>query len=64
LIVILIRLVTGKTVVAIREVSVAVEQVANGDYGRPLPVKTRDVVEELTSTFNSMVQQRFVSSEA
>jgi sigma-B regulation protein RsbU (phosphoserine phosphatase) len=57
LIVILIRVVTGRTVVAIREVSVAAEQVANGDYGRPLPVKTRDEVGELTSSFNSMVQQ-------
>jgi sigma-B regulation protein RsbU (phosphoserine phosphatase) len=50
LIVILIRVVTGRTVVAIREVSVAAEQVANGDYGRPLPVKTRDEVGELTSS--------------
>ncbi|MGD8263363.1 MAG: SpoIIE family protein phosphatase [Desulfobacterales bacterium] len=56
-IIILIRVVTGRTVVAIREVSIAAEQVANGDYGRPLPVKTRDEVGELTSSFNSMVQQ-------
>jgi sigma-B regulation protein RsbU (phosphoserine phosphatase) len=57
LIVILIRVVTGGTVAAIREVSSAAERVANGDYGRPLPVKTSDEVGELTISFNSMVQQ-------
>jgi sigma-B regulation protein RsbU (phosphoserine phosphatase) len=40
-----------------REVSIAAEQVAKGDYGKPLPVKTKDEVGELTSSFNSMVQQ-------
>jgi sigma-B regulation protein RsbU (phosphoserine phosphatase) len=49
--------VTGRTVAAIREVSIAAEQVAKGDYGKPLPVKTKDEVGELTSSFNSMVQQ-------
>jgi sigma-B regulation protein RsbU (phosphoserine phosphatase) len=57
LIVILIRVVTGGTVAAIREVSSAAERVANGDYGRPLLVKTSDEVGELTISFNSMVQQ-------
>ena len=57
LIIILIRVVTGRTVAAIREVSIAAEHVASGDYGRPLHVKTRDEVGELTSSFNSMVQQ-------
>jgi sigma-B regulation protein RsbU (phosphoserine phosphatase) len=57
LIIILIRVVTGRTVAAIREVSIAAEHVASGDYGKPLPVKTRDEVGELTSSFNSMVQQ-------
>jgi sigma-B regulation protein RsbU (phosphoserine phosphatase) len=57
LIVILIRVVTGRTVVAIREVSSAAQRVAKGDYGRPLPVKTSDEVGELTRSFNSMVQQ-------
>jgi sigma-B regulation protein RsbU (phosphoserine phosphatase) len=57
LIIILIRVVTGRTVAAIREVSIAAEQVAKGDYGKPLPVKTKDEVGELTSSFNSMVQQ-------
>jgi len=57
LVVILIRVVTGGTVTAIREVSSAAERVANGDYGIPLPVKTSDEVGELTRSFNSMVQQ-------
>jgi sigma-B regulation protein RsbU (phosphoserine phosphatase) len=56
-IIILIRTVTGRTVAAIREVSIAAEHVARGDYGRPLPVKTKDEVGELTRSFNSMVQQ-------
>jgi hypothetical protein len=38
LIIILIRVVTGRTVAAIREVSIAAEHVTKGDYGRPLPV--------------------------
>jgi sigma-B regulation protein RsbU (phosphoserine phosphatase) len=57
LIVILIRVVTGRTVVSIREVSSAAERVANGDYEGLLPVKTRDEVGELTRSFNAMVQQ-------
>jgi sigma-B regulation protein RsbU (phosphoserine phosphatase) len=57
LIIILIKVVTGRTVTAIREVSIAAEHVAKGDYGRSLPVKTKDEVGELTSSFNSMVQQ-------
>jgi len=57
LIVILIRVVTGRTVAAIREVSNAAERVANGDYKSLLPVKTSDEVGELTHSFNSMVQQ-------
>jgi sigma-B regulation protein RsbU (phosphoserine phosphatase) len=57
LIVILIRVVTGRTVVSIREVSSAAERVANGDYEGLLPVKARDEVGELTRSFNAMVQQ-------
>lgn len=57
LIVALIRVVTGRTVVSIREVSIAAERVANGDYEGLLPVKTRDEVGELTRSFNAMVQQ-------
>lgn len=57
LIVILLRMVTGRTVTAIRQVSCAAQRVANGDYGSPLEVKTRDEVGELIRSFNSMVQQ-------
>jgi sigma-B regulation protein RsbU (phosphoserine phosphatase) len=57
LIVILIRVVTGRTVVSIRKVSDAAERVANGDYEGLLPVKTCDEVGELTRSFNAMVQQ-------
>ena len=57
LIVILIRLVTTRTAIAIREVSKAAKRVTNGDYGSFLQVKTTDEVGELTRSFNSMVQQ-------
>jgi sigma-B regulation protein RsbU (phosphoserine phosphatase) len=57
LIVVLIKMVTGRTVVAIKEVSKAAERVAGGEYGEPLSVKTRDEVGELTRSFNSMVDQ-------
>jgi sigma-B regulation protein RsbU (phosphoserine phosphatase) len=57
LIVVLIRIVTGRTAVAIQEVSKAAERVAGGDYGKLLVAKTRDEVGELIRSFNSMVQQ-------
>jgi len=56
-IVVLIRIVTGRTVAAIKGVSQAAERVAGGDYGKLLAVKTRDEVGELIRSFNSMVQQ-------
>lgn len=56
-IVILIKVITGQTVMAIREVSKAAQRVAVGEYGNELPVKTRDEVGELTRSFNSMVDQ-------
>ena len=56
-IVVLIRIVTGRTVAAIKEVSQAAERVAGGDYGKLPAVKTRDEVGELIRSFNSMVQQ-------
>jgi len=56
-IVVLIRVVTGRTVAAIKEVSQAAERVAGGDYGKLLTVKTQDEVGELIRSFNSMVQQ-------
>jgi sigma-B regulation protein RsbU (phosphoserine phosphatase) len=47
----------GGTVSSIRDISRAADRVARGDYGDPLPVKTRDEVGELTRSFNTMVLQ-------
>ena len=57
LILLLIRLVTGRTVSSIRDVTGAAESVARGDYSTFLPVKTEDEVGRLTENFNTMVTQ-------
>lgn len=57
LILLLIRLVTGRTVAAIRQVSNAARNIAVGHYGEPLPVKSEDEVGQLTRSFNTMMQQ-------
>ena len=57
LILLLIRLVTGRMVFSIREVSNAADKLAQGDYKKPLPVKTHDEVGELTRSFNTMALQ-------
>ncbi|MGD2037581.1 MAG: HAMP domain-containing protein, partial [Desulfobacterales bacterium] len=57
LILVLIRLVTGKTASSIKGVSEAANKIADGEFGRPLPVKTRDEVGELTRSFNTMLLQ-------
>ncbi len=56
-ILLLIRWVTGKTVAAIKDVSVAAGKLASGDFGQPLSVNSRDEVGELTSSFNAMAHQ-------
>jgi phosphoserine phosphatase RsbU/P len=56
-ILLLIRWVTGKTVAAIKDVSVAAGKLASGDFGQPLSVNSRDEVGELTSSFNAMAYQ-------
>jgi class 3 adenylate cyclase len=56
LILLLIRYVGGKMVRSIGQISKAAEQVADGDYGDPLPVKTKDEIGQLTHSFNTMVQ--------
>jgi sigma-B regulation protein RsbU (phosphoserine phosphatase) len=53
----LIRFVTGQTVSSIKDISRAAERVAGGDFGKPLTVKTRDEVGELTRSFNTMMLQ-------
>ena len=57
LIILLIRMVTGRTVATIKDISRAAERIAGGDFGKPLPVKTRDEVGELTRSFNAMMLQ-------
>lgn len=54
---VLIRLVTGRTVAAIKDVSQAARNVSAGNYDVALPVKTADEVGELRRSFNSMVNQ-------
>lgn len=53
----LIRLVMGRTVSSIKQVSTAAERIAQGRYGPPLPVKTDDEVGHLIQSFNTMVLQ-------
>jgi sigma-B regulation protein RsbU (phosphoserine phosphatase) len=57
LILLLIRFVTGRTVSSIKDISRAAERIAGGDFGKPLPVKSRDEVGELTRSFNTMMRQ-------
>jgi sigma-B regulation protein RsbU (phosphoserine phosphatase) len=57
LILLLMKLVTGRTVSAIEEVSRAAGRIARGDFDQPLPVKTRDEVGDLTRSFNTMMEQ-------
>ncbi len=57
LIVVLIKLVNEKTVSAIKDLSQAARRIASGNFGQPLPVKTRDEVGELTRSFNTMMSQ-------
>jgi sigma-B regulation protein RsbU (phosphoserine phosphatase) len=57
LILLLIRLVTGRTVSSIKDVSNAAERIAQGDYSTFLPVKSQDEVGQLMQNFNSMVSQ-------
>ena len=57
LILLLIRLVTGRTVSSIKDVSEAAGSIAQGDYSTFLQVKTQDEVGQLMQNFNSMVSQ-------
>ena len=56
LILLLIRYMGGKMVRSIGQISRAAEQVAGGDYGEPLQVKTADEIGQLAQSFNTMVQ--------
>jgi len=57
LILLLIRVVTGRTVSSIKDVSSAAENIAQGDYSAFLPVKSEDEVGQLRENFNTMVSQ-------
>ncbi|MGD2186062.1 MAG: SpoIIE family protein phosphatase [Desulfobacterales bacterium] len=58
LILILIRLVTGRMASSIKEVSQAASKIARSEFNSQLlPVKTQDEVGELTRSFNTMLQQ-------
>ena len=55
-IVLLIRFVGGRMVVSIKNISYAAEQVAGGNYGKPLPIKSADELGQLAESFNTMVE--------
>jgi len=57
LILLLIKLVTGRTVSSIKDISRAADRIAHGDFDKPLSVKTQDEVGELTHSFNTMMSQ-------
>jgi class 3 adenylate cyclase len=52
----LIRFVVGKMVRSVRKISQAAEQVASGNYGDPLSVRSVDEIGQLTQSFNTMVE--------
>ena len=52
-----IRLMIDKTTRAIKEVSQTASNLAGGVFGKPLKVRTRDEVGELTKNFNTMTSQ-------
>jgi adenylate cyclase len=55
LILLLIRMGVRPMVMSIRKISQKATQVAQGDYGDPLPVRSQDEIGQLTKTFNDMV---------
>lgn len=54
-ILVLIRLGVRPVVTAIRGIAAKADLVAQGDYGEPLPVASRDEIGQLTLSFNDMV---------
>jgi len=54
-ILVLIRLGVRPVVTAIRCIAAKADLVAQGDYGEPLPVNSRDEIGQLTLSFNDMV---------
>ncbi len=56
IILLLIRSVVGKMVHSFTAISRTAEKVATGDYGKPIPVRGRDEIAQLTQSFNTMVE--------
>lgn len=57
LILMLIRWVAGRMVIAIKSVSEAAREIAGGRLDQHLPVRSRDEVGELVASFNTMTRQ-------
>jgi class 3 adenylate cyclase len=55
-IILLIRLVVGRMVHSIQDISLAAEGIAAGNYGSPLPVDRQDEIGQLRHSFNGMVR--------
>ena len=55
IILVFIRMVVGKMVRSFTDISSAAETVARGDYGKPIAVRGRDEIAQLTRSFNTMV---------
>jgi len=56
IILLLIRSVGGKMVNSFTAISKTAEKVATGDYSKPIPVRGRDEIAQLTQSFNTMVE--------
>lgn len=56
-ILIFIRMFMNRVTTGIKQISLAADELAQGIFGKPLPVKTRDEVGELTENFNKMTSQ-------
>ena len=56
IILLLIRSVVGKMVHSFTAISKTAEKVATGDYGKPIPVRGRDEIAQLTQSFNTMME--------
>jgi len=57
IVILIIRIATSKTTHAIKNVSDAAKDLAQGKFGEPLDPKSNDEVGKLTNNFNSMAQQ-------
>ncbi|MBT8360982.1 MAG: SpoIIE family protein phosphatase [Deltaproteobacteria bacterium] len=57
LVLVFIRVTMNQVTIGIKKISVAADDLANGKFGDPLEVTTRDEVGELTGNFNKMTRQ-------